>query len=128
MIDPVNIKLAKPKTRKIVEMILLFLTMIVHLMTMTAKYLLPVKPPTVLPQSNEIPTLVPDGKWFPPVFFTYFIYVCKFTRVNGDYIHHFASNGKTLDGSKAVYKSFFRPKINLKKNKSELLRPPCKSI
>ena len=57
---------------------------------------------TILPQSNEMPTLVPDGKWYPPGFPTYFIYVCKFTRVNGDYIHLFASDGKTLDGSKAM--------------------------
>ena len=75
-------------------------------------------PPVPLPQSAEIaefPRLVLDGKWHPPGFPVYYFYVCKFTRINDDYIHLFACDGKTLDASRAMSRKEERQKISKKK-------------
>lgn len=71
---------------------------------------------TVLPDNYKCPDIVPDGKWYPAGYPTYFCYVCPFTRVNDEYVHLFMGDGKQLDESKAMNRKEERQKKMKEKN------------
>ena len=75
----------------------------------------------VVSMSNQIPCSIPevvkDGKWYPVGFPTYVCFVCKFTRINDNFVHLFASDGKGIDASKAMIRKDERKKDAKQKNK-----------
>ena len=46
----------------------------------------------------------------------YYMYVCKYTRINDNFIHLFASDGNVLDNSKAMSRKQEREKNTKKKD------------
>ena len=75
--------------------------------------------PIELPESWEVPKIVLDGKWYPPGFPTYIIYVCKFTWINDDHIHLYECDGKALDKSKAMSRKREMEKIRKRRMHKE---------
>ncbi len=74
-----------------------------------------------LPDNYTCPEVVLDGKWYPPGYPTYVAYVCKFTRINDEFVHLFACNGKELDTSKALNRRDERKKKLREKMKRGML-------
>lgn len=80
---------------------------------------------TELPDSEQNnPTLASyEGKWYPPGWHVFFLFVCKHTRINENYHHLFQYDGKGLDSSNASNRKQARQKKheqNEKRRKTEL--------